>query len=1749
MHIQNSTAAKAAATGSARLKALLYGAVLAPAILVAVCGEQAVAGPVVPADFQAYNAANAATIQPGPFALFTVPVDSLAPTQLNEGFTEVNKKAAGFDLETPTQLQADLLTDVEPVVIGPGGKLYLTDGHHTFTALEDSIYGASNPNVFVNVVANYSNLTTAQFFAMMQSQNLLLPLNDGVAEPVNDATGAPFSATLTGLTSDPYRGLEYSILKNKSSKLFTTTNNITGAVGASIPGLDKMNGFYEDFFEADAYRDANGGLGLPYLSPGDIALATQWNLNPNSVTTLPNVPGNVTAAQLPGFILGGNITVSGNISNATLANGALDGNGVFAGLTTLNAGTAAEPITIGTPNVGFVLQLGPDAGITKPNPLGFGVTLTGNNTYTGGTSIMAGTLIVPDDAALGAAAGNFTINPSNIKASVQADNGIIFNSLTEGAGTLEIGPNPGNGTAAFTTNRPIAVGGETATIDLNGYVVSLTGQLVSLGVGPSSDGLGNAAGESDLSIDDDSAGDNGKLILSTNSPNFFGNLIIGGNGAPTVEVMSDGALGNTQGPADTIGEIELNGGILQAGASFAAPERNLFLGGGSEIDVNGFTTSWGNITDVQRSLEVLNSNTTTEGNITFNSLAISATAILQLAGGPAGETVTFTNGIDRSPAATLILDPSSSTSLGTTEKVFSGVGAASLVNGIAPAWMVTNNAASTNGKGPYDFVTYGANGYVKATYDSTATLNAGTAADVVALSGAATLTGNATVFALNTEGKVVNVGANILTIGDGTDPAGLILAKNSQINGGTLAFGGAEGVVWLSGANATISSQITGSNGLTFAGSGAVGISTVANISGPVTIDSGTVTLSAANVFAGDVSGVELEDVKTHPAPVTLNIAAANTFSTLNSVGNNSVINITGGAVLTIGDSNNLASTILSSINDSTVTLGAITKNGTGLLDLSNATITLAAGSSIVANAGAIRVATGALKNTAVAGSAPNFTLNNGADLQFAQNGGGQYAGNISGNGTLHLIGGTLQLTGTNNTYTGGTIVELGSTLDITTANLPTLNANITDAGGLVVFDQAANGNYTGVISDGLEMGTGQAEQGSLDKDDSTGNNTGDVTLTQAQKFTGQTTVEAGTLTLAAVDTLATSSGVDLGRVGGNATATLALAANNTIQALTSEADNKTFVTLGSNTLTIATPTGTAANFGGVISGPGALVKSGAGLQILSGANTFSGNTTVQAGALELTGSISATGNTTVTGGILDLANHGALTTGTITVTGGLLELDPGSSLVSPTVTVGSAGTVFANGGAATIATYNNSGVLDLRAGAPGSTFTVGNYVGVAGSQLQLGVNFATGAADKLVVTNASGTTAIVVADTAPTTPLAYNPTGIPVVVSANAMNPTTFTLSGGPVAKGLFQYDLAYSPDPRFLLVAVPDADAFRLGTVPTAAQSIWLDTTGVWLDRQTDLRDVLLAGIPLAGPTAAQGQAPTGTAPALTNGIWARAVGDFTDRTETQTYSLLNKTYNFQTGYSQDTGAFFAGGDAGKQGVLDPNDAVLLGFTAGYIDSTQDFKGSQTSATYTGGSLGASATYLDRNVFVDVLVKADLLSLSYSDPALAPFGVSRQTSNVTNIGVIADAGYRFNFGPGFVEPLATLAEVSSHVQSMALAGAEVSFGDNSVFRGRFGVRGGATFIDDSTVKVEGTASVSYWGRISGGASATINSGPGAPLLGVADQQVTNYGEAGLGLNVISKTSGWNGFLKGDYSFASGFTDGSIKGGVRLDF
>ena len=1224
-------------------------------------------GQLTTAAFTAYDPANAGAITAGPFALYTVSLSSVLPTQINEGFAEVNYKTAGYDdLTSLAAVDANLQGYIEPVVIGPDGALYLLDGHHTLTAVSNSVWGASNPTVYVNVVANYSNLTESQFWNTLAANNLVLPLNNGVAQTIDPTTGAPIPTSLTSLISDPYRGLEYSILKNKSSTLFPTAANITSAIGASTPGLDKITGFYSDFIWAQAYQDALSGLGLPYLSPGDIALATQWNLNLNNTTTEP-VVGTVKVGQLPGAVLASNIAIGTTISDATLASGTLDAFGTFTGISSFTFGTT----TLGTPRTGLILQLGADAGFT--------VTLTGTNTYTGGTTLIAGSLIIGSDAALGAAApSTYTIDPANIAASVRAANGIIFNSLTEGNASITIGTTAGGGTATFTTNRPIAVDGEIATLNPNGNIVTLTGQIVSLG--SDGTGIGNTTGVSDFTVNDTSSGAKGVVVIapSTGSNSqFYGswNIVAG-----TLRVSSDAALGNTTLPTADLGQIELNGGIFQTAGSFSSA-RSLYLASASTFDTDGNTTSWsGTMSDTQRALTVTNSSTTAAGAVTFGSFVAASTASLALNPGTSGLTVTLTNGFVRSGAATALIQPVSGSTLGSASlKLLAGT-APTLIHGIVSPWIITDSGSSTN---PYGFVTYGANGYVSAGYSQTGSGSTGGirvagSSDVVNQTGNATLAQNAQAFALTVNsGATITATGYTVTLGDGNNPAGLIL-QGGAISGGTLAFGASEGVIFGSGTD-SVTAAITGSGGLTFAGSGTVTLGAVSSETGAITVDSGGLTLGVANVFASDAAGVFLTESK-KPAKVTLTFSTNQTFSALGSSGNNSVVNFSNGAVLTIGDSHNLSTALGATITETGAAVsGAIVKAGTGLLDLTGiakTSLNLVAGSTIAVQGGQLRVTASTLKN------ATGFAVSGGAELQFLEKGGEVYAGAITGAGDVRLLIGTLKLTGTANTYSGGTFVETGSVLDLTTASVSSGNANIGDAGGIVDFDQNTNGTYSGVISDARLLGTGALQSGTLIKDDSTTDNAGVLKLTQVQAFSGYTDIEAGGIELGTANALALSAGVVLGRIGGGATASLTLDANQTLASLNSDASNTTSVVLGGNVLTLDPATSVASSFGGVISdgaGPGSVVINGAGTVTLTGANTYTGGTTLSAGTLEL-------------------GNAGAAGTGAITFGAGAtatLELDSGIAITNTVAgfaagdTIDLAGLAFSASGGATLGAGN----------------------------------------------------------------------------------------------------------------------------------------------------------------------------------------------------------------------------------------------------------------------------------------------------------------------------------------------------------------------------------------------------------------------------------------------------------------------------
>ena len=80
---------------------------------------------------------------------------------------------------------------------------------HVHRLLETSRYGSTDPVVYVNVITDLSNLTTAEFFAPMPATDLLLPLNNSMPQVVNAHDRGTDPDVLDRINpQDPYRGLD-----------------------------------------------------------------------------------------------------------------------------------------------------------------------------------------------------------------------------------------------------------------------------------------------------------------------------------------------------------------------------------------------------------------------------------------------------------------------------------------------------------------------------------------------------------------------------------------------------------------------------------------------------------------------------------------------------------------------------------------------------------------------------------------------------------------------------------------------------------------------------------------------------------------------------------------------------------------------------------------------------------------------------------------------------------------------------------------------------------------------------------------------------------------------------------------------------------------------------------------------------------------------------------------------------------------------------------------------------------------------------------------------------------------------------------------------------------------------------------------------------------------------------------------------------------------------------------------------------
>jgi autotransporter-associated beta strand protein len=371
-------------------------------------------------------------------------------------------------------------------------------------------------------------------------------------------------------------------------------------------------------------------------------------------------------------------------------------------------------------------------------------------------------------------------------------------------------------------------------------------------------------------------------------------------------------------------------------------------------------------------------------------------------------------------------------------------------------------------------------------------------------------------------------------------------------------------------------------------------------------------------------------------------------------------------------------------------------------------------------------------------------------------------------NGTGIASGGALvNSSSTSATWQGA--ITLGSGTRITASGTGglTLSGSLSGGSHVLYAGGAHNTSLNGVFS-----GSGNTQDGtvtSLFKDGS-----GTLTLNSANTYTGDTRVNAGTLTVGSGSNL--GSGSDLfiassGIVNINQSCSVA-----SVQERGN--NNGGSLNLGSGaTLTISGGSGTV--YQSTVSGSGNLIVDAAGLtESLYGNNSCTGNLTVNAGTVALGGS-NQFGLVTVGGGTLNLQRSGGttllatadavLSSGSlnisqnqtlddVTISGGTLTIDAGVTLtINGILTVGG-GTITNNGtiayGASGALVYGSSartvgaewpassGPLNITIGSGGVTLGLARTIASTGKLTLNGV-FATGG-NLTLASDASGTSVVV---------------------------------------------------------------------------------------------------------------------------------------------------------------------------------------------------------------------------------------------------------------------------------------------------------------------------------------------------------------------------------------------------------------------
>ncbi len=433
------------------------------------------------------------------------------------------------------------------------------------------------------------------------------------------------------------------------------------------------------------------------------------------------------------------------------------------------------------------------------------------------------------------------------------------------------------------------------------------------------------------------------------------------------------------------------------------------------------------------------------------------------------------------------------------------------------------------------------------------------------------------------------------------------------------------------GKSATIGLEITGTMGLTKAGNGTLILGTANTYTGATTVSAGTLAYGTNDVIS--------------TGAVTVNGGMLNLGTYSDTVG---TVTVNGGDITGSGTLTGTGSFEMKSGSISAVLAGtgiALNKTTSGTVTLSG-TDTYTGGTNL--GAGTLSFANGALGTTGNVVFNGNSTLQwNGTNTQDISDSGrlriddGVTATLDTGNNTITLgnnIGlnsggtnstggmakagnGTLIL-GAANTYTGVTTVSAGTLVyganDAISTGAVTVNGGALDlgtysdtVGTVTVNGGSITGSGTLTSTGSFEIMSGSVSAVLAGTDIALNKTTsGTATLSGANTYTGATTVSAGTLAYGANDVISTG----------------AVTVNGGTLNLGTYSDTVGTVTVNGGSITgtgTLTSTGSfemkSGSVSAVLAGEGiALNKSTSGTMTLSGANTYTGGTTVNSGILSI---------------------------------------------------------------------------------------------------------------------------------------------------------------------------------------------------------------------------------------------------------------------------------------------------------------------------------------------------------------------------------------------------------------------------------------------------------------------------------------------------------------------------------------------------